>query len=207
MTPGRDALFQELFGRDPSKDELQRFDRMGSLMGLTQDDSMWYVIIVNEFYDDRLKNRLLEVDRVAEGAAKKALLQIAESVVAKADSLAAQRNRGAAWRAGALSAALSTLLCAVALNAGYVMGSGNYPFWMAPKNGLQKIAGWFLNVPSGWIFLLGSSPFLVATVAENSGKIAANKRLGLKNNPESFLKSALGALALVLIWSLVLFVL
>jgi hypothetical protein len=77
MTQGRDALFQEFFGREPTKEELQRFDRLESLMGVPRDDSLWYYVLINEFYDDRLKNSLADVERVASDAANKALEKIA----------------------------------------------------------------------------------------------------------------------------------
>ena len=114
---GRDALFQELFGRPPTKEELQRFDRMGSLMSLAHDDSMWYVIIVNEFYDDRLRNRLLEIDKVASNAADKALVKIAEAVNEKADSITIQKNRGFLWRSWGLLLSMMVVLCSVVVSA------------------------------------------------------------------------------------------
>jgi hypothetical protein len=71
------------------------------------------------------------------------------------------------------------LLCAAVFNAGYVMGNGNSPFWLRSENGLRRVAGWFLNVPSGWILLLGSGPFLLEIYSENMKKIATNKRFGV----------------------------
>jgi hypothetical protein len=38
---GRDALFREFFRREPTKDELQWFDRLENLMGIPRDDSLW----------------------------------------------------------------------------------------------------------------------------------------------------------------------
>lgn len=198
MIQGRDSLFQELFSRSPTKEEMQRFDRMASLMGLTNEDSMWYVIIVNEFYDQRLRTRLTEVDRVADHAADKALIKIAESVINKAEILAAEKNRGFMWRSWGLLMSCVVVLCAVVLNAGFVMGSGQFPFWLKPANGLQQVMGWFLNVPSGWILLLGTSPFLVEIILGNVKKISVNKRLGLtKENPRLVFKS-IGSFAALL---------
>ena len=145
-----------------------------------------------------MKKSLAEVERVADGAANKALEKIAEAVVEKADSLAVQKYRGAMWRSWALLISLVVLLCAAVFNAGYVMGSGHYPFWLRSENGLIRILRWFLNVPSGWILLLGSGPFLFEVYTENTRKITANKRFGVnkEENIVLYVKSIASLVAL-----------
>jgi hypothetical protein len=196
MELGRDALFQEFFGRVPTKEELQRFDRVESLMGVPRDDSLWYYVLVNEFYDDRLKNRLAEIDRVADSAANRALEKIAVAVGEKADSLAAQKNKGFMWRSWGLMMSFIVLLCAAVFNAGYVMGNGHSPFWLRSGSGLRRILGWILNVPSGWILLLGSGPFLLEVYSGSMKKITANKRFGV-NEEENIVLYAKAAASLV----------
>jgi hypothetical protein len=206
---GRDALFQEFFGRAPTREELQRFDRIGTLMEVGPDDSLWYFILVNEFYDDRLKNRLKEVERAADNAAARALERIAEAAGEKTGSLAAQENGGNFRHSWGFSMTFTVLLCAAVFNAGYVMGSGHTPFWLRPENGLRRMIGWFLNVPSGWILLLGSAPFLFDVYSGSMKKIIANKRFGIegKENIALYAKSiaslaamgVIGVLALYLI--------
>jgi hypothetical protein len=168
---GRDAFFRELFERVPTAEEIQRFDRMGILMDLMPDDSMWYVIVVNEFYDDRLRSRLKEIDNVAEGAAGKALAKISEAVYLKAEELAARREKGFMWRSWGLAVGMACALCAVALNAGYMLGSGKDPFWLHPESAFERILSWFFNVPSGWIILIGSGPLLVEVFRESVEKL------------------------------------
>jgi hypothetical protein len=175
---GRDAFFQELFGRSPTGDEIRRFDCMGTLASLSPDDSLWYAILVNEFYEDRLKNRLTEIDRVADNAAEKALVKISEAVYAKADELAARKNRGFVWRAQGFAMSMVLLLCVAMLNAGYMMGSGKDPFWLRPGNAGERILSWFFNVPSGWIVVVGAAPFLGEMFRESIEKL----RLGSDSN-------------------------
>ena len=158
---GRDAFFSEIFGRPPTSEEVRKFDHMGTLAGMKPDDSMWYVILINEFYEDRLNRRLSEIDRVAEDAAEKALTKISEAVYAKADELATRKNRGFLWRSCGFAMSMVLLLCAVALNSGYIMGSGEAPFWIRPGNSGERVLSWFFNVPSGWLVALGSGPFLI----------------------------------------------
>ena len=64
----RDEFFQELYKRPPTEEEIARFSRFGDVLNLAKEDSMWYIILVNEFYDNRHVERLQDVERVAKGA-------------------------------------------------------------------------------------------------------------------------------------------
>jgi hypothetical protein len=208
MEQGRDALFQEFFGRTPNKEELQRFDRIGSLMEVSADDSLWYFILVNEFYDDRLKHRLADVERVSDDAANRALEKIAAAVGEKADSLAAQKDKGLLWRSWGLLMSFIVLLCAAVFNAGYVLGSGGEaPFWLRPGSGQRWVMGWILNVPAGWILLLGSGPFLREIYSDSMKKITANKRFGIneEENIMLYVKSIASLVAMVFTGLIVLY--
>jgi hypothetical protein len=198
---GRDAFFQELFGRAPTAEEIRRFDRMGTLASLSPDDSLWYAILVNEFYEDRLNARLTEIDRVADNAAEKALTKISEAVYVKADELAARKNQGFVWRAQGFAMSMVLLLCVAMLNAGYMMGSGKDPFWLRPGNAGERILSWFFNVPSGWIVAVGATPFLGEMFRESVEKL----RLGGGGNIFlSLLKVARAGTALVFLLFVVL---
>jgi hypothetical protein len=186
---GRDAFFQELFGRAPTAEEIRRFDRMGALASLSPDDSLWYAILVSEFYEDRLNTRLAEIDRVADNAAEKALAKISEAVYVKADELAARKEQGFMWRAQGFAMSMVLLLCAVTLNAGYMMGSGKDPFWLRPGNAGERILSWFFNVPSGWIVVIGAGPFLAEVFRESVEKL----RLGSDRDIFLPLLKAIGA--------------
>lgn len=189
----RDQFFQELFNRPPTPEEQHHFDRLGSLMSLAQDDSMWYVILVNEFYDNRLKSRLNDVEAASNSAAKAALVKIGEAVEEKAEEIAVMKNQGFLWRSWGMMMSMVVLLGAICVNAGYVMGSGKYPFWLAPENTLSKIAGYFLNVPSGWILLLGSSPFLLKSFFESVSALKRNSRLGINKKKGGLAMKAIGS--------------
>lgn len=189
----RDQFFQELFNRPPTPEEQHHFDRLGSLMSLAQDDSMWYVILVNEFYDNRLKSRLNDVEAASNSAAKAALVKIGEAVEEKAEEIAAMKNQGFLWRSWGMMMSMIVLLGAICVNAGYVMGSGKYPFWLAPENTLSKIAGYLFNVPSGWILLLGSSPFLLKSFFESVSALKRNSRLGINKKKGGLVMKAIGS--------------
>jgi hypothetical protein len=197
----RDAFFQELFGREPTREEIQRFDRMGMLMNMKSGDTMWHVILVNEFYENRLKARLAEIDRVAENAAEKALGRISEAVYQKSDELAAQKNRGYMWRAWGFTQSMTLMLCVIALNAGYTMGSGKDPFWIRPENAAERILSWFFNVPSGWLVAVGACPFLGEMFLDSIEKL----RFGIgKDIVLPLLKAAEAAIALIVLLFVVL---
>ena len=201
----RDDFFQQLFQRPPTQEEQHRFDRFGNVMNLANDDSMWYVILVNEFYDNRLESRLQDVENVANSAAKAALVKIGEAVNDKAEEIAAVRNQGFLWRSWGLMLSLVVLFGAVCVNAGYVMGSGKYPFWLTPQEGLMKVAGYFLNVPSGWILLIGCSPFLLNNFQSAMAASKRNARLGVKTGNGALALQAMGSLVLFVIILLLVF--
>jgi hypothetical protein len=197
----RDAFFRELFGREPTREEVQRFDRMGMLMNMKSGDSMWHVILVNEFYEDRLKARLTEIDRVAENAAEKALTKISEAVYQKSDELASRKSRGYMWRAWGFTQSMTLMLCVIAMNAGYTMGSGKDPFWIQPENTAERILSWFFNVPSGWIVAVGAGPFFVEVLQESLEKL----RFGIKKDIYfPILKAAGATVALIFLLFVVL---
>ena len=199
MITGRDALFRAFLNRDPTSEEIQRLDRLEQLMGIHDDDSLWYGVIIGEIYDERLAKRLTDIDNVASGAADKALEKIASAVVEKADELAAQKDKGFTWRSLALLMVPVILLCAVTFNAGYVMGSGNYPFWVRSQNAFQLTLGWFLSVPSGWIALLGCSPFVFEFYSKCVKKILDNKRFGKPAGKENLILYAKAIACLVVL--------
>jgi hypothetical protein len=151
-----------------------------------------------EFYDDRFKARLAHIDRISDSAADRALEKIAETVLVKADSIAADKEKAFIWRSWAILMGFVVLLCAVVFNAGYVAGSGHPPFWLRSEGGFFGALGWFLSVPSGWIFLLASAPALFETYSESTKKINTNKRMEItgKENSTLMLKAAGSFIAL-----------
>jgi hypothetical protein len=192
----RDGVFRELFGREPTREEVQRFDRMGSLLNMKSTDTMWHVILVNEFYEDRLNRRLAEIDRVAENAAEKALTRISEAVCRKSDELAARKSRGFIWRSWGFAQSMTLMLCVVALNAGYVMGNGKDPFWIRRGNTVERILSWFFNVPSGWLLAIGAGPFFLEILQES----LENLRSGIdKDIALPALKAAGAVVALIVL--------
>jgi hypothetical protein len=195
----RDTFFQELFGRPPNAEESQRLEKIALLMGLKQDDAMWYVILVNEFYDDRLKNRLVAIDRIADNTAQKALERIAVAVNEKAAALATRKDKASQWRSWGFLMSLVVLFCAVAQTAGYMMGSGRYPFWFEPETDLQRMASWVLNVPSGWILFMGSGPFLAEIFSSSVKRLLVDKYLGLTFGNMIMVLKAVGSLAALMI--------
>ena len=109
------------------------------------------------------------------------------------EEIAAMKNQGFLWRSWGVMMSMVVLLGAICVNAGYVMGSGKYPFWLTPKNTLSKIAGYFLNVPSGWILLLGSSPFLLKSFFESASALKRNSRLGINKKKGGLVMKAIGS--------------
>ena len=197
----RDELFQELLGREATREELQRFNKIGSLMKLKPGDSMWHVVLVYEFYEDRLNSRLAEIDRVADKAAETALVKISEAVYQKSEEIAVRKNRGATLRSWGFAQSMTLMLCVTALSAGYMMGSGKDPFWLRPSNAIEIVLSWFFNVPSGWLVVIGSAPLFVEILRESVEKL----RMGIeKDFPLLLMKATGAAVALIFLLFVVL---
>jgi hypothetical protein len=62
-------------------------------------------------------------------------------------------------------------------------------------------------VPSGWIFLLGSGPFLLEVYSDSMKKITANKRFGVnkEENIVLYVKAIVSLVATVFIGLIVLY--
>ena len=133
--------------------------------------------------------------------AEKALVRISEAVYQKSDDLAVQKNRGFMLRSWGFAHSMTLLLCVIALNAGYVMGSGKDPFWLRPGNSVETILSWFFNVPSGWLVAIGSAPLFVEILRESVEKL----RLGIeKDYPLLLIKATAATVALVFLLFVVL---
>jgi hypothetical protein len=204
----RHRLFRALLERDPTPEELTRFDRISAAAGFDNDDTWrWYFVFINEFYDDRLKNRIAELERVADvvansaiqkansgirSAVQKALEDMSDVMSKRLEGISARRDKWTLWRSWGLFMGLTAALCAVVLNAGYVMGSGKYPFWFNPSNSFELFCSWFFSVPSGWILFVGSLPYLAFSFRSSLPEFA--QEVSRLANPENRTIESIGKL-------------
>jgi hypothetical protein len=216
LQPRTSDFFSRLLGHYPTKDQAARFNQIAMATKLDDDDGLWYYIYINEFYDERLKKRLEELDKVAEHniqkteeGVKKIVRKIMQnmsdemvmSFKKNLENVDAHRAQGEVLRSwGILTASLAAFF-AVVFNAGYVMGAGQSPFWFHPDGNLQWFFSLFFLVPSGWVIFLGSLPYAFYTLKksslgflETSSKIFKDKTLDM---------SALGNLIIIVFKMLV----
>jgi hypothetical protein len=199
--PRSSDFFSRLLGHDPDKDQSARFNQIAKATKLEGDDGMWYYIFINEFYDERLKKRLEQMDKVSdlsiqkteEGVKKtvrKILENMSEETIASfkqnLENIAAHRSQWEALRSWGILIASLAAFFAVAFNAGYVMGAGNSPFWFHPKGNIQWFFSLFFLVPSGWVIFLGGLPYAFYTLkssllglSDKSSKIFKDKTLDI----------------------------
>ena len=134
-------------------------------------------------------------------AAETALVRISEAVYQKSEEIATRKNRGAMLRSWGFAQSMTLMLCVIALNAGYVMGSGKDPFWLRPENTGERILSWFFNVPSGWLVVIGTGPFFAEILRDSVEKL----RMGIeKDSPLLILKAMAAAVALIFLLFVVL---
>jgi hypothetical protein len=205
--PQSGSFFSQLLGHEPSKEQTARFNQIGKMTRLNDDDGMWYYIIINEFYDERLQKRLQEIDEYSEIAVrrteegiKKTIRRLMEdmsetTVRTFKEKLADTARKQTMWESlsswGGVIGGL-TAFFAVAFNAGYVMGSGQTPPWFHFQNRLEWIYSLFFWVPSGWIIFAGILPYALYTLQKTWSEVPKNFSKIFENDVTSISLPALG---------------
>jgi hypothetical protein len=192
------AASQAILRRELTETERVEFLELGGAIGMSSVEDYLYMLMIFKRNEDRISAQMTSFRKemkarfdemgVLENKIDDTLGKTLEDMVdkmrgvfvEKADDLAAQKNKTETWRSWALMMSVLVIFGAIMVNSGYVLGSGTSPFWLHPNNRLQLILSWFLNVPSGWILLLGSTPFLLNVYTESTKKIYDNKRFGIE---------------------------
>lgn len=164
------TVFARLLGRQPSEAEVARLMRVKDALGIADNDALWVVILALENYDVALRRypALLsaETDRVlanvrqsiesmARMEAQRAQHTLAEAVAATAQRIADARATRSLWLMLGWAVVGATLLAGLCLTAGFVLASGQAPFWAAaPQPGGSALLGLLhlvLAAPVGWV--------------------------------------------------------
>ena len=213
--------------RELTESERIEFLELVGAIGMSNVDDYLYILMIFKRNEDRISAQMFsfrkemktrfdqmgvlegKIDATLGKTLKDMLDKMAVVFVEKADDLAAQKSKVETWRTGAFMMSAIVMFGAVILNAGYVMGSGTYPFWLRPINSFQLIVSWLLNVPSGWILLLGSGPFLYRVYTESERKIFHNQRFGINGKVNTILRVksvasliVLGIMVLMVLYSI-----
>ncbi len=171
------SVFARLLGRQPSESEVARLMRVKDALGIADNDALWLVILALENYDVALRRypTLLaaETDRVlanvhrsiedmARTEAQRAQHVLAEAVAASGQRIADARTARSIWLTLGWASMATALLAGLCLTAGFVLASGQAPFWaaVAPQAGGSALLGLLrlvLGAPVGWVAVITAS--------------------------------------------------
>lgn len=144
-----EATLRKAWGRDPTRLELERIQRLRDAFGIGDNDAFLTIAAVLEFYDGLYRRY---PDRCAE-AAQRAIRQCLHSpaIGSKLTHSNADPELHRVMLA-CVATAFSVLLCAVSM----VVGARGAPFWAVERSGsmVSTAAATILGAPAGWVVLI-----------------------------------------------------
>ncbi|WP_017461391.1 hypothetical protein [Dyella ginsengisoli] len=184
------SAFARLIGRQPSDVEVARLVQIRDALGIRENDALWDVLMALELYDAGFRRyptliaseteRALQLVRqqvgeLARSEARRAHVELVQSVADTSERLAAHKAKASLWLASGWAVAISAVFAGCCLAAGFVLGSGSAPWWFRPAPAtsaagnllrmvMQAPVGWVvivaagIAVPSWWISRLTSRP-------------------------------------------------
>jgi hypothetical protein len=218
------AASQAILKRELTENERIEFLELAGAIGMSSVEDYLYMLMIFKRNEDRITGQMVsfkkemkarfdemgvlekKVDATLGKTLEDMLDKMAGVFVEKAEDLAAQKIKVVAWRSWGFMMSALVIFGAIILNAGYTMGSGVDPFWLYPGNRFQFILSCFFNVPSGWILLLGSGPFLFNAYKESTNKIFDNERFGKRGKANTILyMKGLTSLTALVVMAIVVF--
>lgn len=164
-----DASFEKLLGRQPSDTDRQNLYRVRDALGLKNNDALWLVLMALQSYDERYKAIPARIEKAAHdaaaGAAGQAQAQVNSAVAALVPTVERAVEKAAAGAVQRVQLGTSffsmwagTLMLALAVGLGWVLGSGIFAAAEA-----KQITWTQFFAQTGWGIGIGAAiPGLVA---------------------------------------------
>lgn len=178
-----ESSFKELLGRQPSEKEVERLYRVKNALNIRDNDAIWMILMAFESYDTLYSkypgiiagqvDMVIEKQReliaeIVDAESKKALSTLSAAVAQTSQLVAARVADTARWHAWGWVCIGLILFGSFCLTAGYILASGNMPFWAsAPRqdNPFAIVISILMRAPVGWLVpLIGSGVFIVTLV-------------------------------------------
>ncbi|KPW57131.1 hypothetical protein ALO86_200109 [Pseudomonas syringae pv. berberidis] len=180
-----ESSFKALLGRQPSDKEVERLYRVKNALNIRDNDAMWMILMALESYDTLYskypaliagqvdvvieKQREL-IAEIVDAESKKALSTLSSAVAQTSQLVAMKVADTARWQAWGWVCVGLIAFGALCLTAGFVLGSGNMPFWALThqsSNPLEIVISILMKAPVGWLVPLISSAVVIVTLASN----------------------------------------
>ena len=182
MNTEKISQLESLLGRELSTEEIEKFRTIKDILGLSDNDALWDLLIAMEYqrdYYEKMPERIQQVTEnicqsiqgLAAQEAEKAQNQLVESVIEQSQNLSMRLNYISLVIWGTVLIIVCMLSGAALMWAGYSLGSGQtHP----PAIMLRMPVGFIIGGLS-----LGSSIFLIALCAKDfsEGRKSWRKRL------------------------------
>jgi len=180
-----ESSFKALLGRQPSDKEVERLYRVKNALNIRDNDAMWMILMALESYDTLYskypaliagqvdvvieKQREL-IAEIVDAESKKALSTLSSAVAQTSQLVAMKVADTARWQAWGWVCVGLIAFGALCLTAGFILGSGNMPFWASThqsSNPLEIVISILMKAPVGWLVPLISSAVVIVTLASN----------------------------------------
>lgn len=180
-----ESSFKALLGRQPSDKEVERLYRVKNALNIRDNDAMWMILMALESYDTLYskypaliagqvdvvieKQREL-IAEIVDAESKKALSTLSSAVAQTSQLVATKVADTARWQAWGWVCVGLIAFGALCLTAGFILGSGNMPFWASThqsSNPLEIVISILMKAPVGWLVPLISSAVVIVTLASN----------------------------------------
>ena len=180
-----ESSFKALLGRQPSDKEVERLYRVKNALNIRDNDAMWMILMALDSYDTLYskypaliagqvdvvieKQREL-IAEIVDAESKKALSTLSSAVAQTSQLVAMKVADTARWQAWGWVCVGLIAFGALCLTAGFILGSGNMPFWASThqsSNPLEIVISILMKAPVGWLVPLISSAVVIVTLASN----------------------------------------
>jgi len=180
-----ESSFKALLGRQPSDKEVERLYRVKNALNIRDNEAMWMILMALESYDTLYskypaliagqvdvvieKQREL-IAEIVDAESKKALSTLSSAVAQTSQLVAMKVADTARWQAWGWVCVGLIAFGALCLTAGFILGSGNMPFWASThqsSNPLEIVISILMKAPVGWLVPLISSAVVIVTLASN----------------------------------------
>ena len=180
-----ESSFKALLGRQPSDKEVERLYRVKNALNIRDNDAIWMILMALESYDTLYskypaliagqvdvvieKQREL-IAEIVDAESKKALSTLSSAVAQTSQLVATKVADTARWQAWGWVCVGLIAFGALCLTAGFILGSGNMPFWASThqsSNPLEIVISILMKAPVGWLVPLISSAVVIVTLASN----------------------------------------
>ena len=177
--------FKALLGRQPSDEEVKRLYRVKNALNIRDNDALWTILMALESYDTLYskypaliagqvdvvieKQREL-IAEIVDAESKKALSTLSAAVAETSQLVANKVADTARWQAWGWMCVGLIAFGALCLTAGFVLGSGNMPFWAIThqsSNPFQIVISILMKAPVGWLIPLISAAVVIVTLVSN----------------------------------------